>query len=422
MHDVLPSEQDYWARITAVFGREAGLFGYERLDTPLLELAGVFEKGTGRGTDIVEKEMYAFATKGGDKLALRPEWTPSAVRAYIEHGMVSLPRPVKLWTLGPMFRHDRPQRGRYRQFNQFDIEAINSDNPTSDVEIILVVARALKKLGLKGFIFQLSSIGDSQCRPAYERQLKNHLRAHKTKLCPDCRRRLDERPLRVFDCKEEKCQRVARVAPKILDNLCKDCHHHFKEVLEMLDELEIPYQLNSTIVRGLDYYSRTVFEVLLPAKDGLPSLALGGGGRYDGLVQILGGRPTPAVGAALGVERLVAALKEQNVAVPSARPKAQVFVAQLGFTAKKKVLKMVTELQNSGIVAAAALDRDSLKAQMKIADRLGVLFAVIIGQKEVLENSAIIRDMRDGSQEIVPQRKLVDTIKRKLQTLKNKKK
>ena len=419
MHDILPSDQSHWLKVTSAAAKEAGLFGYERIDTPLLEQARVFEKGTGTVTDIIEKEIYTLTTKGGDKLALRPEFTPGIIRAYLENGLANLPKPIKLWTSGALFRHDRPQKGRYRQFNQIDFECINSASAALDAEVILLTSRLLKRVGLKGFIFHLSSIGDPECRPAYEKQLKAHLRVNKAKLCSDCRKRLEVRPLRVFDCKEEKCQRVARVAPKIIDNLCKECHLHFKEVLEILDELEIPYQLDSTIVRGLDYYTRTVFEVKLSAeKDSEAPLALGGGGRYDGLVSVLGGRATPAVGVALGVERIIDALKLQNVPVSPALPKPQIFLAQLGNMAKKKGLRLLNDLQNSGIITAAALDRDSLKAQLKIADRQGVPFTLIIGQKEVLEQSVIIREMQGGTQEIVPQRKLIDVIKKKLQNVK----
>src|SRR3989338_7754807 len=302
MHDILPEQQGAWLKFRAICEKEATQFGYGRIETPVLEFLKVFEKGTGAGTDVVEKELYSLSTKGGEALALRPEFTPGIIRAYLEHGLASQPRPVRLFALGPLFRHDRPQKGRFRQFHQLDFECINSDSAACDVEIIFVTFRILKKLGLKNFSFHVSSIGDPACRPAYERQLKGHLRAHKSKLCGDCKRRLEKNPLRVFDCKEEKCQRVARVAPKIIDNLCEACHRHFKETLEMLDELEVPYQLNGNIVRGLDYYTRTVFEVLVTSDQAgeTKSLALGGGGRYDGLAEVLGGRPTPAGGGGLG--------------------------------------------------------------------------------------------------------------------------
>lgn len=420
MHDVLPVDQPYWARLRAVLEKEAAVFGFERIETPIMERYEVFEKGTGAVTDIVEKEMYTLVTRGNETLALRPEGTPGVVRAYLQHGMTSLPRPVKLWYFGPMFRHDRPQKGRYRQFHQFGLESLNSASAANDVEIIIMIGRILKKLGIKGVVFHLSSLGDPACRPAYEKQLKAHLRAHKSKLCLDCKKRLEKRPLRIFDCKEEKCQRVARVAPKMLDNLCKDCHRHFKEVLEMLDEIEVSYQLDSAIVRGLDYYTRTVFEVIVGGEAGEGALAVGGGGRYDGLIEVLGGRPTPAVGVAMGVERMIEVMRLQKAVVPVTAFRPDVFLAQLGFLAKKKSLKLMTELMNSGVAAAAALDRDSLKAQLKIADRYKVPFTIIIGQKEVLEDSAIIREMQGGTQEVTPRRKLIDVIKKKIQLFKEK--
>ena len=420
MHDILPEQQGAWLKFRAICEKEATQFGYGRIETPVLEFLKVFEKGTGAGTDVVEKELYSLSTKGGEALALRPEFTPGIIRAYLEHGLASQPRPVRLFALGPLFRHDRPQKGRFRQFHQLDFECINSDSAACDVEIIFVTFRILKKLGLKNFSFHVSSIGDPACRPAYERQLKGHLRAHKSKLCGDCKRRLEKNPLRVFDCKEEKCQRVARVAPKIIDNLCEACHRHFKETLEMLDELEVPYQLNGNIVRGLDYYTRTVFEVLVTSDQAgeVKSLALGGGGRYDGLAEVLGGRPTPAVGVALGVERLIDILAEQGNPLKGPVTTPQVFIAQLGFLAKKKALRLMADLQTSGILVATAFDRDSLKSQLKAADRLKVPLALIIGQREVIEETVILRDMADGTQEMVSFKKALDLVKKRLAQLK----
>ena len=416
----MPEQQGAWLKFRAICEKEATQFGYGRIETPVLEFLKVFEKGTGAGTDVVEKELYSLSTKGGEALALRPEFTPGIIRAYLEHGLASQPRPVRLFALGPLFRHDRPQKGRFRQFHQLDFECINSDSAACDVEIIFVTFRILKKLGLKNFSFHVSSIGDPACRPAYERQLKGHLRAHKSKLCGDCKRRLEKNPLRVFDCKEEKCQRVARVAPKIIDNLCEACHRHFKETLEMLDELEVPYQLNGNIVRGLDYYTRTVFEVLVTSDQAgeVKSLAWGGGGRYDGLAEVLGGRPTPAVGVALGVERLIDILAEQGSPLKGPVTTPQVFIAQLGFLAKKKALRLMADLQTSGILVATAFDRDSLKSQLKAADRLKVPLALIIGQKEVIEETVIMRDMADGTQEMVSFKKTLDLVKKRLAQLK----
>lgn len=418
IHDILPDDQDYWQRVRSVCEKETRLYGYRRIDTPILENAKLFEKGTGQVTDIVEKEMYTVTTKGGESLAMRPEFTPGIMRAFLEHGMANLPRPVKLWTLGPLFRHDRPQRGRYRQFHQFDLECLNSESAVCDVEAILVTFRILKKIGLKGFVFHISSIGDANCRPVYEKQLIVHLRASRTKLCADCKKRLDKRPLRVFDCKEEKCQRVARVAPKMLDNLCEACHSHFKDTLEMLDELEIPYQLDSNIVRGLDYYTRTVFEVIAGEQENSQDeVVLGGGGRYDGLAEVLGGRPTPAVGVALGVERLINLMKAQNIVIKKTQVSPPVFLAQLGFLAKKKALKLMASLQAGGVLVAASFDRNSLKSQLKAADRMGARIAVIIGQKEVLEETAIIRNMLDGTQETIAFKKIEKVLQKRLDQL-----
>lgn len=417
MHDILPSDFIIFEKLRSVMLEEAIGFGFAPMETTLLEQTPLFERGIGENTDIVEKEMYGLTTKGGDKLTLRPEATAGMMRAYFEHGMTSLSQPVKLLLFGPMFRHERSQAGRYRSFHQFNAEIINSSSSASDFEITQLVYNILfKRLGLKEIIFEVSSIGDRECRADYEKSLKNFLKAKKTQLCSVCKKRVLTRPLRIFDCKEEKCARVAALAPKMIDNLCKPCFKHFKEFLEFLDEFQIPYNLNPTLVRGLDYYTRTVFEVKISSAapdQSLTKLSLCGGGRYDGLGNIIGGREAPAVGCAIGIERLIDVLKKEGFqAQPLHKPK--VFFAQLGFLAKKKSFKLFQEFLKNKISAAISVDKDSLKSQLKIADRLKTPLTIIIGQKEVLENTVIIRDMELGAQEVISEKKIVNYVKNKL--------
>ncbi len=406
----MPDEQKYWERARGVIKQMAIAYGFLPIDTPIFEYSQLFMKGTGPSTDIVQKEMYAFKTKGGDWLTLRPEFTPGIVRAYIEHGMKSWPQPVRLFAMGPVFRHGKPQAGRFRQFHQFDLEIIGEEGAVNDVLVIRVVYLILKKLGIKRFNFQINSIGCSSCRPGYRRILTDYYRKQKRKLCRDCRERLRINPLRLLDCKEEKCRQLINNAPQAIDHLCEECHNHFKEVLEILDEVEIPYILNPHLVRGLDYYTKTVFEFHTENPN---PIELAGGGRYDGLVQLLGGRPTPAVGVAGGLERLISVIKSQDIKVPQ-EGAPRVFLAQLGELGKKKSFKLFEELRSSGIKAAEAISKNSMKSQLKVADKLGVDIALIFGQKEALENSIIIRDMKAGTQETVPMSRVINEVKKRL--------
>ena len=260
-----------------------------------MEFAEVFQKAVGDDTDIVGKEMYTFRTKGGDLVSLRPEGTAAVMRSYLEHGMHNLPQPVKLWYIGPFFRYERPQAGRFRQFHQFGFEAIGDASPSIDGQIIQMSYDVLKELGFKNLTIEVNSIGDSECRPYFKKILASYFKSRRSSLCTDCQRRLKENPLRILDCKEEKCQRVKAGAPQIIDHLCEKCHAHFKEVLEFLDELELPYTLNPYLVRGLDYYTKTVFEIVETSEDGKSLGSLTGGGRYDNLSKMLGGRDTPGL-------------------------------------------------------------------------------------------------------------------------------
>ncbi len=371
----------------------------------------MFTKGTGETTDIVQKEMYILRTKGGKRFALRPEFTPPIVRSYIEHGMKTKTQPVKLYSLGPIFRHEKPQSGRFRQFHQANFEIIGDQDAINDVSLIYLIYLIFKKLYIKDFKIEINSIGCSQCRPDYKKLLVNYYKHQTRKLCKDCRERLKINPFRLLDCKQEKCRQLANNAPQIIDHLCKECHNHFKEVLEILDQLEIPYILNPHLVRGLDYYTKTVFEFKIEQGDRTVELA--GGGRYDDLVKLLGGKDIPASGAAIGIERVISALKYQDIKIPEPSP-PEIFLVQLGKLGKRKSLALFEELRAKGLKVAEALSKSSIKSQLKIADKLGVKIALIFGQKEALENNIIIRDMASGVQETVPVDRVVKEVNKRL--------
>lgn len=419
MHDILPEEQRHFQKIYAVAKDVAEFYGFQRIDTPVVEDAELYEKGTGLTTDIVEKQMYQLRTRGGDMLALRPEFTPGIARAYLQHGMINLPQPVKLYALGPLFRYEHPQAGRFRQFHQFDVEVFGESSPAVDAQVIQMFTSIFQELRLGHVLVEINSVGDSQCRPYYKKLLGNFLRSRQQQLCSDCRRRIRENPLRTLDCKEEKCQRVRALTPQILDHLCEECKKHFKQVLEFLDEADIPYHLDPYLVRGLDYYTKTVFEIFserqVKGQQGEQEIitrnALAGGGRYDTLLKMLGNKEVPATGAAAGIERIVSFVKEQQQREEQG---PRVFLAQLGDLPKKKSLKLLEEFRRAKIQVAESLGRDSLKAQLARADKLGVQLTLILGQREALDNAIVIRRMDNGTQETVRFEKTVEEIKKRL--------
>jgi histidyl-tRNA synthetase len=413
MHDILPEDQKYYKRIYDTVFDIASFYGFLKIDTPIVEQEEVFEKSVGKSTDIVQKQMYTLKTKGGDSLVLRPEWTAPIVRSYLEHGMYSWPQPVKLWYFGPCFRYERPQADRYRQFWQFGFEVIGERSAVIDAQIIQIFHNILKELKLKNLMVQVNSIGDSQCRPYYKKLLSSYLKTRESSLCSDCKKRMKENVLRFLDCKEEKCQPIKVDAPQILDHLCDECHAHFKEVLEFLDEAEIPYSLNHTLVRGLDYYTKTVFEIFASNKEGEMSLALGGGGRYDKLIKLFGGKDTPAAGGAFGVERIINLMKQEEVEIKE-KEDIQIFLAQLGDLAKRKSLRLLEDFRRAKLRIAESFGRDSLKAQLNRADRLGAKYTLILGQKEALEGVVIVRDMQSGKQNVVKMEDVVKDVKDKL--------
>lgn len=410
MPDVLPAEQPLTNHIADTFNRLADQAAFLPIETPIVEVADIFQRGVGQGTDIVDKEIYEFPDRGGNQLALRPEPTAGIVRAFIQHGMNSWPQPVKLRTSGQIFRYDRPQAGRQRQFHQLDVEMFGEAAPSADAQIIMLANRIYKALGLTQLSLQINSLGDNVCRPKYKKLLVEYLEAHKNQLCEDDQKRIKTNPLRVLDCKEPGCQAVIAEAPQMLNHLCAACQAHFTGVLEYLDALEISYELNPHLVRGLDYYTRTVFE-FYGLREGAQS-SLGGGGRYDGLVELLGGQFTPAVGFGLGLERIALELSAENIE-PAASHLVKVFVASLGEPARLAAFKLIEQLLDAGVGAAGAVDKNGIQSQLSRADRLGVPYAVIIGQKEVLEQTVILRDMASGAQEMIPLNKIVSELQRR---------
>lgn len=413
MHDILPDDQKYWRFFLKKAEGLVEDYSFERIDTPIVESEELFVRSSGEGSDIVEKEIYSFKTKGGDPMSLRAEGTPAVVRAYIENGLSVKPHPVKLYYYGPMFRHDNPQQGRYRQFTQFGIETFGDASEVVDAEVIFLGYKLLQSLGLTNYNVHINSMGDSSCRPAYIRALKDYYKNRLKKVCAQCKVRYTKNVLRMLDCKEEVCKEFKKDIPPIIDYLDEDCKRHFKRVLEFLDEVKVPYLLNPLLVRGLDYYTRTVFE-FLPDDETKAPLTVIGGGRYDKLVEFLGGPKTPAAGWAMGVERVILALKENEVNVPEIGLKPKVFLAQLGEAAKKKSLSLFENLRKAGIEVKSSLGRDSIKSQLRIANRFGVKYTLIFGQKEALEGTIIIREMDTGIQETVLLEKVVDNMKNRL--------
>ncbi|MBI4713891.1 histidine--tRNA ligase [Candidatus Uhrbacteria bacterium] len=412
--DILPEEQGRWNLIRDTSRALAEAYSFDRIDLPILERSDLFLRSIGKATDIVEKEMYVFTDPSNRSVALRPEATASVARAYIEHGMVERTQPVKLWYEGPMFRHDRPQAGRYRQLHQVGFEVLGGNESIIDAQLILIAKKIFEELGLNVEV-QINSIGTPDCRQAYLTELVAYFRQFRSKLSEDDKRRLQKNPLRLLDSKEPETIELLKEAPQILDWLDEKSKEHFMKVLEFLDEVEIPYVLNSHLVRGLDYYTHTVFEFVLAGDEGEKAQnALCGGGRYDGLIELLGGRPTAACGFALGIERTARALADKGINPPSI-PVPNVFFAQLGDAARRVGLRLFEEFRKAHIPIAEAAGKNALKGQLEVANKLGVQLTLILGQKEVLDGTIIIRDMESGAQETIDAKKVVSVIERKLQ-------
>jgi histidyl-tRNA synthetase len=415
LRDLLPPERQGLARLERLAAELAARYGYKPIETPLFEQAAVFERGLGEVTDVVEKELFLLQPReeDGEQWALRPEPTAGIVRAYVQHGMQTWPQPVKVTTIGPMFRYDRPQAGRYREFWQFDVEVIGDAGPAVDAEIIELADRFYREAGLNGVVIQLNSIGDAACRPAYVDELTAYYRAHAAQLPPLERARLDRNPLRILDSKDDAVAALNAAAPKVVDRLCDACAAHFAAVRAHLDALGVAYVLEPRLVRGLDYYTRTAFEVYPSGATGQQS-AIGGGGRYDGLVELLGGRPTPGIGFGLGLDRVLLALDAAGVApAEGARPLAVVVGTDPLDTVTR--LRIATELRGAGFGARAELGQRKLGKQLEAAARDGAHFAVIVGD-ELRDGHLQLRDLEAGTQRAVEAANLARELERAAKT------
>ncbi|MFP3867783.1 MAG: histidine--tRNA ligase [Desulfobacteraceae bacterium] len=396
MKDLLPSEAARWYAIEQQARQVFQYYGFQELRLPLLEHTELFARSIGESTDIVEKEMYTFVDRHGDSLTLRPEATASVVRAVLENRLDQGAGVKKFFTIGPMFRYERPQKGRYRQFHQINCEALGEDTPELDAELILMLMDMLEKFGLRQVRLVVNSLGCPRCRPGYKEELTAFLAGRANDLCPDCQRRVSSNPLRVFDCKSKACQEIVAAAPTLMGQLCSDCRQHLDRVLELLSSFGVGYEMNPRLVRGLDYYTRTAFEVLttqLGAQD-----AIAGGGRYNGLVKALGGPDLPALGFAIGQERLAALITDPRF---SAMPHPQIFIAALGEAARFRGFQLLQEIRKLGLAAEMEFSDRSLKAQMGIADRRNADYVLILGDRELAAGQVPLRHMAGGGQEII---------------------
>jgi histidyl-tRNA synthetase len=394
--DILPRETGKWQFVEYTARRVFNAFGFSEIRIPIVEKTDLFRRGIGESTDIVEKEMYTFLDRGDEYLTLRPEATASVIRAFIEHSLYAADPVSRLYTIGPMFRRERPQKGRYRQFHQINVEALGVEDPRIDAEVILMLHHFLKSAGLAEPRLEINSLGCPECRPAFRKAITGFVGGREEGLCPDCRRRLQTNPLRVFDCKVETCKAIIADAPVIRDFICAGCGNHLDKVLDSLQAFSLPFIINPRMVRGLDYYTKTTFEIttdLLGAQN-----AVAGGGRYDGLVKDLGGPDIPGIGFAVGFERLVALLppkEEEFVSHPD------IFIAALGEEAQEIGFKLCNQLRMEGIQSDMDYTGKSLKSQMKRADKLGCRFTMIIGENEIAGKQAVLRNMKESKQALV---------------------
>ena len=406
---MLPPTARVWEHLTRVASELFARYGYEPISTPLFEHTEVFTRAIGEATDIVSKEMYTFEDKGGRSLTLRPEGTASVVRAALEHSLAANGQSAKLHYAGPMFRYERPQKGRMRQFWQIGAECLGAAKPTADAEMIVMLWRFFEACGIPAGNMRLliNSMGDEHCRPAYRDKIAVFIRSHGDELCEECNRRAGTNPLRAFDCKNPACRTVMTAAPLLRDELCQPCADHYAIVKGHLDALQIPYIEDATLVRGLDYYTRTVFEV---QADGLGAQnAIGGGGRYDRLMELYGGAPTPGLGFAVGFERILLALKAAGVEVP-ALPVAEVFVARAVPEVAGDAFLITDSLRRAGVAAEIDHQARSLKSQFKLADRLGARFVIVVGPDEIATGQVTVRDMSAGTEQRVEIRDLDQAI------------
>ena len=408
-NDILPPESAKWNYIENKAKKIFDLYNYEEIRTPIFEYTELFQRGIGEVTDIVEKEMYTFEDKSGRSITLRPEGTASVVRSFLENKIYGQAQPTKYYYIGPMFRYERPQAGRYRQFNQLGVEVFGSKDPMIDAEVINVGMHYLNSLGLKDLKLYINSIGCPSCRPDYLNKLRTYLNDNKDELCDDCKKRIDKNPLRVLDCKNDQCKSVIDDAPKIVDHLCDECETHFENVKTNLSNLEIDYIIDSKLVRGLDYYTKTAFEVKfegLGAQD-----TIFGGGRYDKLAEEIGDKDIPGIGFALGIERLLLTLEKQNIEIPIDKS-IDIYLTTIGDKAKKACFKLLNEFRKENIKAEIDYMSRSVGGQMKSADRMNANYTVIIGENELNSGKATVRNMKTGDEKEIKLDQLVESIEK----------
>lgn len=407
--DILPGAVNGWRYVESVLRDVCREFNYQEIRTPIFEHTELFQRGIGDGTDVVDKEMYTFNDRSGRSITLRPENTAAVVRSFVENKLYAEPIPLKVFYIGPMFRYDRPQAGRMRQFHQFGVEAMGSPSPVVDAETILLAITVLKRLGLKDLKLKINSVGCPKCRPQHRTLLQDYFRPHLKELCEDCQSRFDRSPLRILDCKVDHDKPFMAGAPKITDSLCEECHDHFEMVKKLLDEAGVDYEVDSTLVRGLDYYTKTAYEVQYSPL-GAQS-AVGGGGRYDGLVEELGGPSTPGVGFAMGLERIILALEKQGL-LKSEKEAIDVFAVVPDEGGTADAFKAVMTLREAGYSCDMNQIGRSMKAQMKQADRAGARFALIFGEEERSRGAVTVRNMADSSQEEIKRSEIVSYMKK----------
>lgn len=405
--DILPEDINQWNFVEKEFSVICRKFGYSEIRVPVFEHTELFQRGVGDTTDIVQKEMYTFEDKAGRSITLRPEGTAGVVRSYIEHGMASLPQPVKLFYQITAYRYENVQKGRYREFHQFGVELLGASDPSADVEIISILALYFEKLGIKNLKLNLNSIGCPECRARYNKLLKEYLADKITDMCDTCKTRYDRNPMRIIDCKEESCKKHLVNAPALLDHICDDCRDHFNTVLHKLEAIDIPFSIDKNIVRGLDYYTRTVFE-FVSENIGTQGTVCGGG-RYDGLVEACGGTPTPGIGFALGVERLLLEMNSQGIEIPKQSP-PDIFIGSIGEKAALMSEKLAWQLRRNNIVCIKDIMGRSVKAQMKYADKLGARYSLILGDTEIETNKAQLKDMVKGETKDISLDTLIDRL------------
>lgn len=406
--DILPDTVGDWNYVEGEIRELCRRFGYSEIRTPIFEHTELFQRGIGEGTDVVDKEMYTFTDRGERSITLRPENTASAVRAYLQNKLYAQSNLVKLFYIGSMFRYDRPQAGRMREFHQFGVEALGEANPAVDAEVILLAMNLLEGLGLKDLELSINSVGCPKCRSKYRTMLQDFFRDKLEDLCEDCRSRFERSPLRILDCKKDSDKPYMADAPKITDCLCEECADHFAKLKELLTSAGISFTHDPRLVRGLDYYTKTAFEIKYPPLGAQSAVA--GGGRYDGLIEEMGGNPTPAVGFATGLERLLLALESQNL-LPEKNRSVDAYVVALGEAAQAEGFKLLNSLRQQGLSAAMDFAGRSMKAQMKQANKLGAKYSVILGEYEIAEGVVMLRSMEDSSQAKVPMNQVAEKIK-----------